>query len=197
MEKQAMHKIAVFIGSLRRDSLNLKFAKALERLGGSRFEFDYVEIGDLPLYNDDLWQNPPASVLRLKQRIETADAVLFVTPEFNRSIPAALKNAIEWGSRPYGKNSWGGKPASIIGTSPGNVGTAAAQSQLRGIAVILDLIVLGQPEVYFVAKPGLIGETDEVTDDTTREFLEGYLARFDAFIEQVAKREPQRRQRAA
>ena len=136
-------------------------------------------------------------MLRLKRGIEAADAVLFVTPEFNRSIPAALKNAIEWGSRPYGKNSWGGKPASIIGTSPGNVGTAAAQSQLRSIAVVLDLIVLGQPEVYFVSKPGLIGENNEITDDTTREFLEGYLARFDAFIDQVSKREPLRHQRAA
>ena len=123
--------------------------------------------------------------------------MLFVTPEFNRSIPAALKNAIEWGSRPYGKNSWGGKPASIIGTSPGNVGTAVAQSQLRSIAVVLDLIVLGQPEVYFVSKPGLIGDNSEITDDTTREFLEGYLARFDGFIDQVAKREPLRHQRAA
>jgi chromate reductase len=192
-----MHKIAVFIGSLRRDSLNLKFAKALEALGQGRFTFDYVEIGDLPIYNDDLWHDPPASVVRLKRSIEAADAVLFVTPEFNRSVPAALKNAIEWGSRPYGKNSWGGKPASIVGTSAGNVGTAAAQSQLRGIAVILDLIVLGQPEVYFVSKPGLIGEANEITDDTTREFLEGYLARFDAFIDQVAKREPLRHQRAA
>ena len=192
-----MHTIAVFIGSLRRDSLNLKLAKALEELGQSRFAFDYIEIGDLPIYNDDLWQNPPAPVLRLKRGIEAADAVLFATPEFNRSIPAALKNAIEWGSRPYGKNSWGGKPASIIGTSPGNIGTAAAQSQLRGIAVVLDLIVLGQPEVYFVSKPGLIGENSEITDDTTREFLEGYLARFDGFIYQVAKREPLRHQRAA
>ena len=190
-------RIAVIIGSLRRDSLNLKLANALEELGQSRFEFDYVDIGDLPIYNEDLWQNPPAAALRLKRSIEAADAVLFVTPEFNRSIPAALKNAIEWGSRPYGQNSWGGKPASIIGTSPGNVGTAAAQTQLRGIAVHLDLIVLGQPEVYFVSKPGLIGENNEITDDTTREFLEGYLARFEAFIEQVSKREPQRRQRAA
>jgi chromate reductase, NAD(P)H dehydrogenase (quinone) len=192
-----MYKIAVVVGSLRQESLNLKFAKALEELGRSRFAFDYVEIGNLPIYNEDLWQNPPAAVLRLKRAVESADAVLFVTPEFNRSIPAALKNAIEWGSRPYGQNSWGGKPASIVGTSPGVIGTAAAQTQLRSIAVHLDMIVLGQPEVYFVSKPGLINENRETTDDTTREFLEGYLARFEAFIEQVAKREPQRRQRAA
>jgi len=192
-----MVKIAVVVGSLRRDSLNLKFAKALEELGGQRFAFDLVEIGDLPVYNDDLWQNPPVSALRLKRAIESADAVLFVTPEFNRSIPAALKNAIEWASRPYGQNSWGGKPVSIVGTSPGAIGTAAAQTQLRSIAVHLDMIVLGQPEVYFQWKPGLIDENNEITDDTTREFLEGYLAKFAAFIAQVTKREPQRQQRAA
>ncbi len=192
-----MYKIAVVVGSLRRESLNHKFAEALERLGRSRFAFDYVDIGDLPIYNEDLWQNPPASVLRLKRAIESADAVLFVTPEFNRSIPAALKNAIEWASRPYGQNSWGGKPASIVGTSPGALGTALAQAQLRGIAVHLDMIVLGQPEVFFQSRPGLIDENNEVTDDTTREFLEAYLARFAEFIAQVAKREPQRQQRAA
>ena len=192
-----MYKIAVIVGSLRQNSLNHRLAKALEALSGSRFEFDFVEIGDLPLYNDDLWQNPPAAALRLKRQVEEADGVLFVTPEFNRSIPAALKNAIEWGSRPWGKNSWGGKPASIIGTSPGNIGTAAAQLALRSIAVHLDMIVLGQPEIYFVSKPGLIGDDYEVTDDTTREFLEGYLARFESFIAQVGEREPQRQRRAA
>ena len=192
-----MVKIAVVVGSLRRDSLNLKFAKALEELGGQRFAFDLVEIGDLPVYNDDLWQNPPVSALRLKRAIESADAVLFVTPEFNRSIPAALKNAIEWASRPYGQNSWGGKPVSIVGTSPGAIGTAVAQTQLRSIAVHLDMIVLGQPEVYFQWKPGLIDENNEITDDTTREFLEGYLAKFAAFIGQVTRHEPQRQQRAA
>jgi chromate reductase len=177
--------------------LNLKFAKALEELGRQRFAFDLVELGDLPVYNDDLWQNPPASALRLKRAIESADAVLFVTPEFNRSIPAALKNAIEWASRPYGRNSWGGKPVSIVGTSPGAIGTAAAQAQLRSIAVHLDMIVLGQPEVYFQWKPGLIDENNEIADDTTREFLEGYLAKFGAFIAQVTKLEPQRQQWAA
>lgn len=192
-----MVKIAVVVGSLRRDSLNLRFAKALEELSAQRFAFDLVEIGDLPVYNDDLWQNPPVSALRLKRAIESADAVLFVTPEFNRSIPAALKNAIEWASRPYGQNSWAGKPVSIVGTSPGAIGTAVAQTQLRSIAVHLDMIVLGQPEVYFQWKPGLIDENNEITDDTTREFLEGYLAKFAAFIAQVTKREPQRQQRAA
>jgi chromate reductase len=192
-----MYRIAVVVGSLRRDSLNQKFAKALERLGRGRFVFDFIDIGDLPVYNDDLWESPPASVLGLKRAVEAADAVLFVTPEFNRSIPAALKNAIEWGSRPYGQNSWGGKPASVVGTSPGALGTAVAQVQLRGIAVHLDMIVLGQPEVYFQSKPGVFDDDNEITDASTRKFLEAYLARFESFIGQVAKREPERQQRAA
>ena len=104
-----MYKIAVVVGSLRQESLNLKFAKALDKLGGPRFEFDYAEIGELPMYNDDLWQNPPASVLKFKRTIDGADAVLLVTPEFNRSIPAVLKNALDWGSRPYGRSSWSGR----------------------------------------------------------------------------------------
>jgi chromate reductase len=190
-----MYKIAVVVGSLRHESANRKFAKALAELGRHRFAFDFVDIGDLPVYNDDLWRDPPASAFRLKRSIESADAVLFVTPEYNRSIPAALKNAIEWASRPYGQNSWSGKPASIVGTSPGVIGTAAAQSQLRSIAVHLDMVVLGQPEVYFQSKPGLIDENNEITDDTTREFLEGYLAKLEAFIAQVTV--PQRQQRAA
>ena len=193
-----MYRIAVLVGSLRRDSLNLKFAKALEELGRSRLAFDFVEIGDLPIYNDDLWQTPPAAALRLKRahRSRPMRCSSSRRSSTGRSRRRS-KNAIEWGSRPYGQNSFAGKPASIVGTSPGAIGTAVAQAQLRSIAVHLDMIVLGQPEVYFVSKPGLINANHEVTDDTTREFLEGYLARFEAFIGQVGKREPQRRQRAA
>ena len=108
-----------------------------------------------------------------------------------------LKNAIDWGTRPWGKNSWAGKPASIVGTSPGAVGTAVAQTHLRSVAVILDIILMGQPEVYFVNKPGLIDENDDITDDTTREFLEGYLARFEAWIDQVSKSEEAEERRVA
>ena len=177
-----MYKIAVLVGSLRRDSINLKFAKALSKLGGNQFDFHFVALGDLPIYNEDLWENPPAPVLRLKKDIAAADAVLFVTPEYNRSIPPVLNNAIDWGTRPWGQNSWAGKPGSTIGTSPGNVGTAVAQAHLRSVLTILDVILLGQPEVYLVSKPGLINDEFEVSDDQTREFLQGYLAKFADWI---------------
>ena len=192
-----MYTIAVIVGSLRRESVNRKLAKALAKLGQTKFKFNLVEIGDLPIYNEDLWQDPPASVLRMKKEIEATDAVLFVTPEYNRSIPPVLKNAIDWGTRPWGKNSWAGKPASIVGTSPGAVGTAVAQTHLRSVAVILDVVLMGQPEVYFVNKPGLIDENDDITDDTTREFLEGYLARFEAWIDQVSKADTVEQRRVA
>jgi chromate reductase len=182
-----MFKVAVFVGSLRRESINRKFAKTLEKLGQSSFTFHYVELGDLPMYNDDLWADPPASVLRLKADIAAADAVLFVTPEYNRSIPPVLKNAIDWATRPYGKNSWAGKPASIVGTSPGVIGTAVAQEHLRYLATIIGLILMGQPEVYFSFKPGLVDENFEVTDETTRKFLETYLSRFEAWIRRVGE----------
>jgi chromate reductase len=184
-----MHKVAVLVGSLRRESINLKFAKALAKLARPKLDFTFVEIGDLPLYNEDLWQAPPASVLRLKADIAAADAVLFVTPEYNRSVPGVLKNAIDWGTRPWGQNSWAGKPASIIGTSPGNIGSALAQAHLGNILSHIGMLVLGQPEVFFVTKPGLIDEDGTVTDDTTRAFLEGYLAKFAAWIGRFAERE--------
>jgi chromate reductase len=192
-----MYTIAVLVGSLRRESINRKLAKALAKLGQGKFKFHFVELGDIPIYNEDLWQDPPAAVLRMKKDIETTDAVLFATPEYNRSIPPVVKNAIDWGTRPWGKNSWAGKPASIVGTSPGAVGTAVAQTHLRSIAPILELVLMGQPEVYLVNKPGLIDENDDITDDTTREFLQAYLDRFAAWIDQVSGRELERQRRVA
>src|SRR5215472_5173114 len=126
-------KVAVIVGSNRRDSINRKLAQALARLGEGRLGFHFVAIEDLPLYNQDLEGELPPSVVRFKSEIAAADAVLFVTPEHNRSIPAVLKNAIDWGARPYGQNSWSGKPAAITGTSPGALGTAAAQLHLRQV----------------------------------------------------------------
>ncbi|KAB0265812.1 NADPH-dependent FMN reductase [Microvirga brassicacearum] len=181
-----MYKVAVFVGSLRRESINLQFAKALAKLGASKFTFHFVELGDVPLYNEDLWVDPPASVLRLKQDIADADAVLFVTPEYNRSIPAVIKNVVDWGTRPHGQNSWSGKPASIVGASPGNVGTAVAQAQLRSILVPLGLLLLGRPEVYFTMKPDLIDENHDIIPDSTRKFLQGYLDKFESWIAKVA-----------
>lgn len=178
-----MHKVAVFVGSLRADSINLKFARALEKLAAGKLEFVYPDLGSLPLYNDDLWASPPASVLRLKDDIAAADAVLFVTPEYNRTIPSVLSNAIFWGSRPWGRNSWADKPGSVVGASPGGIGTAVAQSHLRSVVTNLEVILMGQPEVYFQTKPGLIDDDFNVTDPDTRAFLEGYITRLTNWIQ--------------
>ena len=183
-----MRKVAVVVGSLRRESINLRFAKALARLAEGRMVFDLVDLSDVPLYNDDLWQQPPAGVLRLKRELDAADAVLFVTPEYNRSIPAVTKNVVDWGSRPNGQNSWAGKPAAIVGTSPGAIGTAVAQAQLRSILVGCGVRLLGQPEVYFQTKAGLIADDFSIADDKTRAFLAGFIAKFADHIERVAAR---------
>lgn len=180
-----MKTITVLVGSIRKESANFRFARALEKLAGSRFRFDYPDLGALPHYNDDLWPNPPAAVLDLKRRAEAADALLFVTPEFNRSVPPILTNALAWGSRPWGHSSWAGKAGAVVGTSPGVIGTAAAQAHLRSILPALDVVLLGQPEVYFQNKPGLIGNEFEITDEGTRAFLEGWVSRFDAFIDRL------------
>ena len=181
-----MFKVAVFVGSLRKDSINARFARALEKRAGDRLAFTYVELGDLPIYDEDLWASPPAGVLRMKDDIAAADAVLFVTPEFNRSIPPVLKNAIDWGTRPWGQNSWSGKPAAIVGTSPGAVGTAAAQAHLRDIATVVGTALMVQPEVYFVTRPGLIDDDHTVTDDGTATFLDGWIAAFEGWIGRFA-----------
>ena len=178
-----MPTVAVIVGSLRRESINLRFAKALAKLAESSLAFKLVELGDVPLYNEDLWANPPEGVTRMKREVEAADAVLFVTPEYNRGIPAVVKNVIDWGSRPYGKNSWANKAGAIVGTSPGAIGTAVAQSQLRAILVGCGVRLLGQPEVYFQTKPGLIGDDFTVTDARTGEFLAGFIAKFAKHIQ--------------
>jgi len=177
-----MYKIAVFVGSLRRDSINRKLAKALAVLGKDTFSFHFVELSDVPMYNEDLWQDPPASVLRLKSDIAAADAVLFVTPEYNRSLPAVIKNALDWGTRPWGQNSWAGKPAAIAGTALGAIGTAVAQAQFRSIAATIGLKLMGQPEVYLTFKPELIDGENKFTDASTRAFLEKYLTAFEDWV---------------
>ena len=182
-----MALVAVLVGSLRKESINLAYAKALMKLGASRFDFDLVEIGDMPLYNEDLWENPPEAVLRFKSRIEAADAVLFVNPEYNRSITPAMKNAVDWGSRPWGKSSWTGKPAAITGATPGAIGTAVAQAHLRSITTsILDMVVMASPEVYLSVKPGAFEENGDIANDQTREFLDGFLDKFAAFVAKQA-----------
>jgi len=184
-----MHKVLVLVGSVRPNSSNLKFARALEKLAAGRLRFDYADIAALPFYDDALWDNPPPSVITLKRQIAAADAILFVTPEYNRSIPGVLKNAIDWPSRPFGQSVWEGKPAAIVGATPGQTGTAAAQAHLRAIAVVLGLVVMGRPEVYQTLTPGLITEAADVTDERTRLFLGKWVDAFARFIDRFAQDE--------
>src|SRR5512146_320339 len=148
------YRIAVVVGSLRRDSINRKLAKALVKLASS----DFLNIDDLPLYNQDDDANQAASVKRLKEEITAAKGLLFVTPEYNRSIPGVLKNAIDNASRPYGQNAWAGKPAGVLGASIGQIGSALAQQHLRNVLAYLDVPTLGQPEVFLHVKDGFFNE---------------------------------------
>lgn len=176
-------KVAVFVGSLRKESFNRQLAQALERLGEDRLQFQYVEIGNLPLYNQDFDGEYPAAGTALKEQVRAADAVLFVTPEYNRSVPGVLKNAIDLGSRPYGDSAFAGLPAAVIGTSPGALGTALAQQHLRNVLSYLDMAVLPQPEAFIQFSEGLVEADGRVTRPETREFLEDFLDRFVAWID--------------
>lgn len=180
-----MTKIAVLVGSLRKDSTNLKLAKALIKLGS--LDAQILQIGDLPLFNEDLEKDFPAAAQRLKKEIESADAVLFVTPEYNRSMPAPLKNAIDWASRPYGKNSFAKKPGAMIGTSPGAIGTAVAQHNLKGTLSYLDVDMMGQPEAYLQFKPDLIDADGNVTNEDTKKFLQKFVDSFKAWTQHAEK----------
>jgi len=173
--------IAVMVGSLRKDSLNRRLATALARLAPAAVEFTHLQIGDLPLYNQDDDTDQAASVKRLKSEILAAHGVLFVTPEYNRSIPGVLKNAIDHASRPYGKSAFAGKPAGIIGASPGAIGTALGQQHLRNIVAYLDMPTLNQPEAYVQAKDDLFDEDGNIGAGS-RKFLQGWVDRYLAWV---------------
>lgn len=179
------HTVGYLIGSLSASSINRTLAKALIKLAPENLEFEEVVIKDLPLYNRDLDGNYPAEGRALKEHLEAVDAFLFVTPEYNRDIPGALKNAIDWGSRPYGENSFSRKPSAVIGASPGAIGTAVAQQNLRSILSYCDSPQMNAPEGYIQLPQGLITDDGEVTDDGTREFLTGFMVRFEEFITRV------------
>jgi chromate reductase len=185
----ATTKIAVVIGSLRADSINRKLALALAGLGPQEFSFEHVRIDDLPLYNQDHEKNPGEAVKRLKGEIAAAQGVIFVTPEYNRSIPGVLKNAIDHASRPYGQSAWAGKPAGVIGCSGGAIGTAMAQQHLRNVLAYLDMPTLGQPEAFVQFKEGLVDDKGHVTVDATRDFLRKWM---DAYVAWVKKHAPAR-----
>ena len=180
--------VAVFVGSLRKDSLNRKMAHALAALAPEGVHLEIVEIGDLALYDQDLDNgNPPAPWTALRDRIRRADAVLFVTPEYNRSVPGVLKNAIDVGSRPYGHNAWDGKPGAVVSVSPGAIGAFGANHHLRQSLVFLNVPAMQQPEAYIGGAANLFGPDGKLTNDSTRDFLRQFMAAFAAWIESHAK----------
>ncbi|MCK2088192.1 NAD(P)H-dependent oxidoreductase [Thauera aromatica] len=179
------YKVGYFVGSLSSTSINRLLAKALVRLAPPELELSEIPIKDLPLYSQDYDADFPPVARALKQSIAEVDAILFVTPEFNRSIPGGLKNAIDWASRPWGKNSFTRKPAAVIGASPGSIGTALAQQSLRGVLCFCNAPLMNTVEAYLQFKPGLITEDGQVTDPSTADFLRNYMTEFHAFIVRV------------
>ena len=182
----ARKKIAVFVGSLRKESFNRKMAKVLAALAPESLKLEIIEIGGLPLYDQDLDDEgrPPSAWIEFRERVKSFDGVLFVTPEYNRSVPGVLKNAIDVGSRPYGQSVWGGKPGAVISVSPGAIGGFGANHHLRQSLVFLDVPAMQQPEAYIGGAAQLFDAHGNITNETTREFLIKFM---DAFAAWVAK----------
>jgi chromate reductase len=174
--------IAVIVGSLRKESFTRKVVLALAKIAPSSMKLSIVEIGHLGPYNQDLDANPPADWVALKQRIQKADAVLFATPEYNRSVPGILKNAIDIASRPYGHSAWNGKPAAVISVSPGAIGAFGANHHLRQSLVFLNMPTMAQPEAYVGNAATLVDDKGDFANATTKEFLGKFLAAFDVWI---------------
>ena len=185
-------KVGYFVGSLSSTSINRTLSKALIRLAPPGLQFTEIPIGDLPLYSPDFDADYPQPARELKQAIAGSDALLFVTPEYNRSIPGALKNAIDWASRPWGENSLEFVPAAVIGASPGSIGTAIAQQSLRAVLSYCNARQLSAPEAYVTLTSGLITEDGEVTDESLEGFLAEFLYEFADHIERVLTVAPRR-----
>lgn len=181
----SQYKVAVIVGSLRKDSFNRKLAHAIERMAPEGFSFEEIAIDALPLYNQDADGNEVEAVRRFRAQIAAADALLFVTPEYNRSISGVLKNALDQGSRPYGQSVWGGKPGAVLGVSVGAIGTALAQQHLRNILAYLDVPLLGQPEMFIQAKDGLFNDDGSIGEGS-RGFLQGWLHRYVEWVKKHA-----------
>jgi chromate reductase len=178
------YDIAVIVGSLRKDSFNRKLANALPKLVPSEFRFRQLEIGNLPLYNQDDDGNQADSVKQLKADVQNASALLFITPEYNRSIPGVLKNALDHGSRPYGQNAWAGKPGAVIGVSVGAIGTALAQQHLRNVLSYLDVAVMGQPEAFLHMRDGMFDEQGNI-GEASREFVQKWVDAYVAWVKRL------------
>jgi len=179
------YKVGYFVGSLSSTSINRTLSKALIRLAPKDLEFTEIPIGNLPLYSPDFDADYPAEPRALKDAIAASSAVLFVTPEYNRSIPGALKNAIDWASRPWGQNSFNHVPAAVIGASPGQIGTALAQQSLRGVLSFCNARQMTAPEAYVSLRPGLITDDGEVTDESTAAFLTDFMQEFRDHVVRV------------
>lgn len=175
-------QIGYVVGSLRKESINRKLANALVRLGPADFNFKELRIGDLPLYNQDDDKAQAPEVQRLKSELRAVDAVIFVTAEYNRSVPGVLKNALDHASRPYGQSAWAGKPAGIVGASIGAISSAVAQLHLRTILAYLDMPTLGQPEVYLHIKDGFFDESGNFAHADTKKFMHGWMDKYVAWV---------------
>jgi chromate reductase len=184
-ELQPPYRVGYFVGSLSVKSINRVLARALVRLAPHDLVLSEIPIGGLPLYNRDLDGDFPPEVRDFKAAIATQQALLFVTPEYNRSIPGALKNAIDWASRPYGENVIARKATAVIGASPGQIGTAVAQQQLRSVLSFLQAPQMNAPEAYIWMRPGLIDDDGVVNDESTEAFLQGFMSSFFEYIERV------------
>jgi chromate reductase len=177
-----MKKIAIIVGSLQKNSLNRHIAEAIQAIGSASYALEMVEIADLPMYNQDLDNTPPQEWVDFRKVIAAADGVLFVTPEHNRSFPAALKNALDVASRPWGMSVWNGKPAAIVSVSPGAIGGFGANHHLRQVLAFLNMPTLGQPEAYIGVAHTLLDENGGLKDEGTRDFLKNFLTAFEAFL---------------
>lgn len=179
-------QIEVLIGSLRRDSYNRRLAQAVQKLAPSDVTFKELQISDLPLYNQDDDDRPAEQVRRLKSEISASQGVIFVTPEYNRSLPGVMKNAIDHASRPYGQSAWAGKPAGIIGASIGAVGSAVSQQHLRGVLAYLDMPTLGQPEVFLQVDDHFFANDGGVANERTRKFLQSWMDAYVSWVKRFA-----------
>lgn len=176
------YDVAVIVGSLRKDSINRRVANALAELAPAALKLSMIEIGQLAIYNQDDDTNPPTAWTQFRERIRAADAVLFVTPEHNRSVPAALKNALDVASRPYGQSAWNGKPGAVVSASPGAIGGFGANHHLRQCLVFLNVPAMAQPEVYLGGADKLFDSQGKLANDGTRKFLQGFMQAFGVWI---------------
>lgn len=188
MSDTKRRRVVILVGSLRKDSLSAALAMALREVAPTQLALDIVGIGEMPFYNSDDEENPPGAWLAFRDEIATADAVLFITPEYNRSVPAVLKNAIDVGSRPYGKSVWNGKPAGVISLSPGALGGFGANHHLRQSLACLNVPILPAPEAYLGGAAKLLNERGSVASDETRHFLTGYMESLLAWTDKHSSR---------